>query len=70
MTAETSSRSTPKVLLVDDRPDNLLALAAVLESLDVELVMAGSGAEALGALREHEFAAVVLDVQMPDMEGF
>jgi CheY-like chemotaxis protein len=70
MTAETSSRSTPKVLLVDDRPDNLLALAAVLESLDVELVMAGSGAEALGALLEHEFAAVVLDVQMPDMDGF
>ena len=70
MTAALSSHSTPKVLLVDDRSDNLLALAAVLESLDVELVMAGSGAEALGALLEHEFAAVVLDVQMPDMDGF
>jgi CheY-like chemotaxis protein len=70
MTDELGSRSTPKVLLVDDRPDNLLALEAVLESLEVELVMAGSGAEALSALLEHEFAAVVLDVQMPDMDGF
>ena len=60
----------PKVLLVDDRPDNLLALQAVLEPLDVELVSAGSGGEALAALLAEEFAAVVLDVQMPDMDGF
>lgn len=60
----------PRVLLVDDRPDNLLALQAVLEPLDVEVVSVGSGAEALLALLEDEVALVVLDVQMPDMDGF
>ena len=61
---------TPKVLLVDDRADNLLALEAVLEPIELDLVLAQSGAEALGALLEHEFAVVILDVQMPDMDGF
>jgi CheY-like chemotaxis protein len=60
----------PKVLLVDDRPDNLLALRAVLEPLSLDLVSASSGAEALVALLEDEFAVMVLDVQMPDMDGF
>jgi PAS domain S-box-containing protein len=61
---------TPSVLLVDDRPENLLALAAVLEPLQVRLRSAGSGEEALKALLEEDFAVVLLDVQMPGMDGF
>jgi signal transduction histidine kinase len=60
----------PRVLLVDDRPDNLLALEAVLEPLEVELVSAMSGEEALRELLAHDFAVIVLDVQMPVIDGF
>jgi PAS domain S-box-containing protein len=61
---------TPSVLLVDDRPENLLALSAVLEPLHARLRMAESGEEALKALLEEDFAVVLLDVQMPGMDGF
>jgi PAS domain S-box-containing protein len=61
---------TPSVLLVDDRPENLLALAAVLEPLQVRLRTAESGEDALKALLEEDFAVVLLDVQMPGMDGF
>jgi CheY-like chemotaxis protein len=61
---------TPSVLLVDDRPENLLALAAVLEPLQVRLRTAGSGEDALKALLEEDFAVVLLDVQMPGMDGY
>jgi PAS domain S-box-containing protein len=60
----------PSILLVDDRPENLLALTAVLEPLAVRLVTAGSGEEALRALLGEDFAVVLLDVQMPGMDGF
>lgn len=59
-----------RVLLVDDREDNLMALEAVLEPLDVELVTATSGQEALRVLLGTDVSAIVLDVQMPDMDGF
>jgi PAS domain S-box-containing protein len=63
--------STPaRILLVDDRPENLLALEAILEPLGHELVRAGSGPEALRALLQAEFAVVLIDVQMPGMNGF
>jgi signal transduction histidine kinase len=62
--------SVPRVLLVDDRADNLLALRAVLEPLGLELVEAGSGEEALRHLLAGEFALIVLDVQMPVLDGF
>ena len=59
-----------KLLLVDDRPENLLALEALLEPLGQELVLAASGEEALRHLLQEEFAAILLDVQMPGLDGF
>ncbi|NML48150.1 response regulator [Ramlibacter sp. G-1-2-2] len=58
------------VLLVDDQPANLLALEAALDTLGVNLVRAESGLEALAALERQDFAAVLLDVRMPGMDGF
>ncbi len=59
-----------KLLLVDDRPENLLALKAILEPLGQILISAHSGDEALKHVLQHDFAAILLDVQMPDMNGF
>lgn len=61
--------SSPSVLLVDDHPENLLALEAVLEPIGVECVRAHSGFEALREVLRRDFAAILLDVQMPDMDG-
>jgi signal transduction histidine kinase/DNA-binding response OmpR family regulator len=58
------------ILLVDDQPANLLALEAVLETLGVDMVRAVSGPEALDAVARQDFAAVLLDVRMPGMDGF
>jgi signal transduction histidine kinase len=58
------------ILLVDDRAENLLALEAILEPLGQELTRATSGPEALRRVLEAEFAAILLDVQMPGMNGF
>src|SRR4051812_6136932 len=59
-----------KILLVDDRPENLLALEAILEPLGQILIRADSGPDALRCVLESEFAMILLDVQMPGMNGF
>src|SRR5207237_6658829 len=58
------------ILLVDDRPENLIALESVLADLGQNLVTAGSGQEALRCLLRDDFAVILLDVQMPMMDGF
>ncbi|MET9297081.1 response regulator [Streptomyces sp. NPDC003077] len=64
-------QTMPKVLIVDDQPDNLLAMTAVLSTLDQELIAASSGREALKALlNDDDFAVIIMDVQMPDMDGY
>jgi PAS domain S-box-containing protein len=62
--------SAVSVLLVDDRPENLLALEALLEPLGVGTVRATSGTAAIERARETEFAVILLDVMMPGMDGF
>jgi PAS domain S-box-containing protein len=57
------------ILLVDDRPANLLALEAILDQLDQRLVRATSGEEALEKLADEEFAVILMDVRMPGMDG-
>lgn len=59
-----------KCLIVDDLEDNILALTALLRSDDVEVLPARSGTQALELLLVHDFALALLDVQMPDMDGF
>jgi signal transduction histidine kinase len=58
------------ILLVDDRPENLLALEAILEPLGQNLIRAASGPEALRQVLATDFAVMLLDVQMPGMNGF
>jgi CheY-like chemotaxis protein len=59
-----------RILLVDDRVENLIALDAILSSLNQILVPVRSGEQALRALAGQEFAVVLLDIMMPGMDGF
>src|SRR5262245_41065722 len=70
-TAETLAASDKvKLLLVDDDRDNLLCLHAVLEPLGQELMLAESGTDALRLCLDHDFAAILMDVRMPEFDGF
>jgi signal transduction histidine kinase len=60
---------TARVLLVDDKPQNLMALEAILGNLHLDVVKAGSGEEALRYLLNDDFAVILLDVRMPVMDG-
>lgn len=60
----------PKILIVDDREENLIALERLLADFDAVLIRAYSGNEALTALLENEFALILIDVEMPEMDGF
>ncbi len=70
MTLHPAPSSGVSILLGDDRPENLLALEAILSGLGHELIRANSGAEALKHLLREEIALILLDVQMPGMDGF
>lgn len=65
-----SEHEKTHVLIVDDKPENLLVLENLLEGSDLKIIKATSGNEALGLLLEHDFALILLDVQMPEMDGF
>ncbi|MCX5234110.1 response regulator [Streptomyces prunicolor] len=70
MSAEATTGERASILLVDDMEDNLVALEAVLGSLNEPLVRARSGEEAMKALLRQRFAVVLLDIRMPGMDGF
>ncbi|MFE9117748.1 two-component system response regulator [Streptomyces sp. NPDC007172] len=70
MSAQAPPQDGAGILLVDDMEDNLIALEAILGSLNEPLVRARSGEEAMKALLRRRFAVILLDVRMPGMDGF
>jgi diguanylate cyclase (GGDEF)-like protein len=65
-----NAQSKPAILVVDDTPANLVAMRKLLKGADAHIVEAASGNAALAACLDHEFALILLDVNMPDMDGF
>ena len=63
-------KSAVHILAVDDRPENLTALESVLDDMNVKIAKAASGEEALRTVLQQDFAVILLDVQMPGMDGF
>ncbi|MFL0196246.1 diguanylate cyclase [Clostridium sp. WILCCON 0269] len=61
---------TVNILIVDDRPENLFVLESLLDNMDCNIIKAESGSEALSLMFDYDFALVLLDVQMPEMDGF
>jgi len=60
----------PKLLVVDDQANNIHALTRIIDDVDIEIIAAYSGMEALKAVLKHDFFLVLMDVQMPEMNGF
>src|SRR5919106_6870481 len=69
-TLHSRSAVRPPILVVDDNPHNLRSMEALLRNLDAELVLASSGMQALRELLRRDFAVVLLDVQMPEVDGY
>jgi CheY-like chemotaxis protein len=70
MTELSAEPELPRVLIVDDRPENLLAVKAILQGMPVQAVGVASGEAALKQLLQTDFALILMDAQMPDMDGF
>src|SRR5260221_7173594 len=66
----TYTKIIPNILIVDDNPSNIFAMKNLLDNLKINIYEASSGNEALQLLTQHEFALVLLDVQMPEIDGF
>jgi signal transduction histidine kinase/DNA-binding response OmpR family regulator len=62
--------SRPKILIVDDKPENLFALEKTLQKMDVQVFKAASGNDALALTLDHDFCVAIVDVQMPEMDGY
>ena len=60
----------PQVLIVEDKAQHLFTIARLLKKLDVQVIQATSGSEALGSTLEHDFFLAIVDVQMPEMSGY
>lgn len=65
-----NNKSDINILIVDDKQENLLVLESLLEEMNCNIIKATSGNESLSLMLDYEFALVLLDVQMPDMDGF
>lgn len=65
-----NKQPNPKILVVDDMPQNLFAIEKLLTDLDVEIIKTTSGTEALSFTLKHQFALAIVDVQMPEMDGY
>ncbi len=65
-----SKNRDPKILVVDDDSENLWAMEVAMENLDIQVVTAETGQEAFSLMMRHDFAFVMLDVDMPEMDGY